>query len=271
MVVLGYVFDSIFMFSAGAAGRLRLPAKQLAAHFLDALLAGDGLARALAGAGVGAGALAADGQAAAVPEAAGALDVLQALGVVLHLAAQRAFGDVLAVEEAHDAGDLLVGQVAGAALRIDVGLVAQLQGRGRADAVNVPQRDVRRLVVGQIDTEDTRHGGSPGLALALLVTRVAADHVQLALPPYQLAVFTDPLDTGANFHDCLPSPVWRKIVEIISVATTAKPARGKNPATAALPRRAEPRGGRRALLTGMRRCPQRTPHPREGSRCARAG
>ena len=51
---------------------------RLAAHFLDALLAGDGLARALAGAGVGPGALAADRQTAAMPQAAIAADVLAA-------------------------------------------------------------------------------------------------------------------------------------------------------------------------------------------------
>src|SRR4051812_6922840 len=61
-----------------------------AALLLDALLAGHGLARPLTGAGVGAGALAAHRQAAAVPEPAVALDVLEAGNVGLHQAAQLA-------------------------------------------------------------------------------------------------------------------------------------------------------------------------------------
>src|SRR5689334_638344 len=55
-----------------------------AAHLLDALLAGHGLARPLAGAGVGLGALAAHRQAAPVPRAAVAVDVLEARDVLLH-------------------------------------------------------------------------------------------------------------------------------------------------------------------------------------------
>src|SRR5262249_23511849 len=99
------------------------------AHLLDALLAGDGLARPLAGAGVGAGSLAAHRQAAPVPQAAVALDVLEAGDVLLHQAAQRALDGVLAVEDAGDAGDVLVREFAGAPQRVDAGLLAQAQRR----------------------------------------------------------------------------------------------------------------------------------------------
>src|SRR4051812_5911619 len=56
---------------AGLAGARAPPPRRVVVllGFLDALLAGDGLARPLAGAGVGAGALAAAGQAAAVADA----------------------------------------------------------------------------------------------------------------------------------------------------------------------------------------------------------
>src|SRR5262245_8406258 len=129
---------------------------------LDALLAGDCLARALAGAGVGAGALAADRQTAAVAQAAVALDVPQPGDVLGHLPPQRAFHQVVAaVEQVDDAADLLVAQLLGLALRIDPGLLAQLQGQRRADAVEVAQGDVRRLVIGDVHTQDTRHGKTP--------------------------------------------------------------------------------------------------------------
>jgi uncharacterized metal-binding protein len=69
-----------------------------------------GLARALAGAGVGAGALAAHGQAAAMAHAAVAAEVHQALDRHRHLAAQVALdGD--AADLVADALELGVGQV----------------------------------------------------------------------------------------------------------------------------------------------------------------
>src|SRR5437660_5513754 len=80
------------------------------AHFLDALLAGDGLARAFAGAGVGAGALAADRQAAAMTQAPVTADVPQPGDVLLCLPPQRAFDDILAVEYRRQPGNFLVGQ-----------------------------------------------------------------------------------------------------------------------------------------------------------------
>src|SRR5215470_1869757 len=98
---------------------------QSAAHFLDALLAGHGLPRPLAGAGVGARALAAHRQAAPVPQAAVALDVLQTRDVLLHLPAQRALDGVLAVEQRRQPADVVVGQLLGAPLRIDPRLLAK--------------------------------------------------------------------------------------------------------------------------------------------------
>jgi hypothetical protein len=96
-----------------------------------------------------------------VADAAEAADVAQAGDVLLLLAAERALDGVLAVEDAGDAGRLLLAQLARLALRVYLGLRAQLQRRRRADAPDVAQGDVRRLVVGQVDTEDTRHGLAP--------------------------------------------------------------------------------------------------------------
>src|SRR6516164_3682144 len=168
-----------------------LCAATLAAHFLDALLAGHGLARPLAGAGVGPRPLPPHRQTAAVPEAAVALNVFQTSDVLLDLAAQRPLDRVLAVQNGRQPGDVFVGQVLGAALRVDAGLLAQAQGQRRPDAVDVPQRNVRRLVVGQVNTQDTRHGRSPRSALTLFVAWIGANHQQLAVPPHQLAVLTD--------------------------------------------------------------------------------
>src|SRR6476469_8170731 len=82
----------------------------LLTEFLHALLAGDGLARALAGAGVGAGALAADGERAAVAVAAVAAHVAQARDVLLDLPAERALDQRAAVDDADDPGQVLFGE-----------------------------------------------------------------------------------------------------------------------------------------------------------------
>src|SRR5207253_5933891 len=76
---------------------------QLLTEFLNALLTGDRLARALAGTGIGAGALAADRKAATVAAATVAANFLQPADALLDLAAKCAFDQVAAV---HDGDDL---------------------------------------------------------------------------------------------------------------------------------------------------------------------
>src|SRR5438128_509597 len=117
----------------------------LSAQFFDAFLSGDGLAGPFAGASIGAGALTADGQAAAMAKPAITADVAQTDDVLLHLAAERAFHGVLAVEDAGQPADLVFVEVLGAALRIDLGLAAQLQRGRRPNPVDVTQRNMRRL------------------------------------------------------------------------------------------------------------------------------
>src|SRR4051812_38773014 len=90
---------------------IRLP------HLLHALLAGDRLPRALSGAGVRLGPLAADGQAAAVSRAAVAVNVPQPGDVLLHRPPQLALDDVLAVQERRQPADLVVVQFTGPTLR----------------------------------------------------------------------------------------------------------------------------------------------------------
>src|SRR5438094_844184 len=83
----------------------------------------DGFAGSFAGAGVGLGALAADGQPAQMADAAIALDALEALEVHADFAAQIAFDDVFAVLNGVDnLRELLLGQILGADGRVNLGL-----------------------------------------------------------------------------------------------------------------------------------------------------
>jgi hypothetical protein len=82
---------------------------QLARRLADAA---DGALRALAAAGVGVGALAADGQTEAVPDALVGADLDLALDVVGHLAPEVTLDAVLVLDVDAQTLDLLVGEVA---------------------------------------------------------------------------------------------------------------------------------------------------------------
>src|SRR5262249_35935713 len=85
---------------------------------------------------------------------------------LLLLAPQLALDRVLAVEDTRDAGHLFFVEVTRLTLRVHPGLAADLQRGRRADAADVTQGDVRRLVVGQVDAQDTWHVEGSPLALA---------------------------------------------------------------------------------------------------------
>src|SRR5207248_1971893 len=129
-------------------------------QFLDALLAGDRLARSLARAGVGTGALAAYRQVPAMPAATVADDILQTLNVLLNLAAKRAFDHVRAVDDVHDAADFIFREFTGLLQRVDVGFLQDDHRIDRANAIDITQRDANLLFEGDIDTGNTRHEGS---------------------------------------------------------------------------------------------------------------
>src|SRR5690606_40093363 len=116
----------------------------------------DGLARTLAGTGIGPGTLAAQGQAATVAQAAVAGQVHQALDRHADLAAQVALDHVLA-DFGAQALDFRLGQVADLGVRRHVGGFADELGTGTADAVDALQPDPDVLLGRQVDTCNTRH------------------------------------------------------------------------------------------------------------------
>src|SRR5690606_23643336 len=101
------------------------------------LLARDRSRRALAGARVGLGALAAHRQALAVAQAAVAAEVHQALDVHRHRAAQIALDHVVAIDRLADARHLVVGQFVDPALPWDADTLADGGCLRAANAVDV--------------------------------------------------------------------------------------------------------------------------------------
>ena len=118
----------------------------------------DGLARALAGAGVGLGSLTADGQSTKVADAAIALDALEPFEIHADFAAQIAFDDILAVlDRVNDLGELRLSQVLGANAGINFRFGEDFDGVCRANAVDVTQRNVDALIGRNFNADDTSH------------------------------------------------------------------------------------------------------------------
>src|SRR5690606_4616347 len=74
-------------------------------------------------------------------------------------------------------------------------------GGGATDAEDEGEADLDPLFTRQIHASNSRHR----LPLPLLVLRVAlADDAERPLPPHDLAMLTNRLDTRANLHEPLP-------------------------------------------------------------------
>src|SRR5450755_4730498 len=103
------------------------------------LTAGDCPARSLTGAGVRASALAVNRQAAAVTDAAVAVDLHQPLDVQVDLAPQVSLDRVFAIDDLPQAGDFILAQVARAAVGRNGGPGQDLVRRRSTDPDDVGQ------------------------------------------------------------------------------------------------------------------------------------
>jgi len=118
----------------------------------------DSLARPLAGAGVGRGALAAHRQAALVADTAITLDALKSLEVHAQFAAKVTFNDILAgLDGVNDLGQLIFVKVLGAEGGIDLGLGQDDFGIGRPNAINIAQSDVDSLLARNFNSNNSCH------------------------------------------------------------------------------------------------------------------
>src|SRR4051794_30864912 len=121
------------------------------------LLAGDGLARALARARIGAGALSVDGQPAAVTQPLVATDLHLAADVGGHLAAQVTLDAEVLVDVVAQLQQVLVAEVLDAQVRADARRGQGLLGVSLADSVDVGERDLHPLLAGQVDAGQSCH------------------------------------------------------------------------------------------------------------------
>src|SRR5262249_758487 len=120
--------------------------------------------------------LSADRQALPVTEAAGTVDVHEALDVHLRLAAGPALAFFVGRGDRTDLPALVVVQVADPLIHVDPRLLQDVLRARPADSVDVRQADFRPLVLWQIYAGNSCHAGCPFLlTLPLFVLRILAD------------------------------------------------------------------------------------------------
>src|SRR5262245_52143378 len=121
------------------------------------LLAGDGLGRAFAGAGIGVGTLAADRQALAVAQAAISAEIHEPLNIHGNFAAKVALDDIVAVDDFADLQHFGIRQLVDALGCRDVDLLADNLGIDRPDAMDIAKGDFNALVGRNVNACDAGH------------------------------------------------------------------------------------------------------------------
>src|ERR1700674_4437876 len=123
----------------------------------DLLLAGDCAAWALLGAGVGVRALATNGEAAAVTDAAIAADVHEPLDVHRDFGAQRTLDAKILFDRLTELVGIGVGEIANALLGVDASRLENPARKRAADSEDVRQADLDLLLTREIYASNTRH------------------------------------------------------------------------------------------------------------------
>src|SRR5699024_6540207 len=119
------------------------------------LLAGHGALGALAGTGVGLGALPVHGQPTAVAQPLVAADLDLATDVCGDLATQVTLELVVRLEVVTQSDEFVVAQVLHSGVRGDTGRGAGLGGAGASHAEDVGERNLEPLFAGEVDADES--------------------------------------------------------------------------------------------------------------------
>ena len=165
------------------------------------LLSADLTLRALAGTSVGVSALTAHGEALAMTKATIAANLHQASNVLPTLTPEVALDEIAIVINAiTKTGYFVLSKIANAGVRIDTSLFTNFAGAGATNAVNVGKTNLNALLTRKVYAVDTGQLIAPFLALALLMARVLADHIDLAVATDDLAFVAHLLDRRTYLH-----------------------------------------------------------------------
>jgi hypothetical protein len=130
------------------------------------LLAGDGLGRALTRARVGVRTLTANRKALTMTQATIAAEIHEALDVHRDFTAKIAFNLEIFVDEFADLQQLGFKQLVDALVRLKAGAGANIERELRTNAVQIPKGNVKRFLIRNIYTCNTRHALSPVISFS---------------------------------------------------------------------------------------------------------
>ena len=135
-------------------------------------------------------------------KAAVAADLHQTLHVLGNLAMKVALDSEVVLDVITQLRELFLSQIIGAGVGIDARLREDLLGSREADAVNIGQTDLDALVAREVDADKTCHKPEfLSLTLTLLMTRVLANHENLAMATNDLALVAHLLDRRTYLHN----------------------------------------------------------------------
>src|SRR5258708_11049293 len=123
----------------------------------DFLFPSNSAARTLLRARVRVRALTSDRKSLAMTDTAVRPDVHQPFDVHRHLGTKRALDLVVALDDLTQLGDIGVGQILDAEVRIDTRFVEDLASAAAADTKTVRQSDLNLLLTREIDVTNTSH------------------------------------------------------------------------------------------------------------------
>jgi hypothetical protein len=135
-----------------------------------------------------------------VAKASIAVYVTQASDILSDLPAELTAHSIIAVDYLRDAAKLIFGEFAGLCVLVYLGLFQNLLGGMSAYTIDIGHRDPYRLLIWNINANNTRHTGSSFTcssiaqslqsALALLMPGVYANHPHNASAADNLAILT---------------------------------------------------------------------------------
>ena len=135
-------------------------------------------------------------------ETAVGTDLDQTADILRNLTAQITLDPEVVLDESRDRVDLVLRYVVRFLHRIDIDRRKHVIGALRPNTVNIPKSEANMLLSRNIHTHQSRHSFQlPFLTLALLVTRVGADHAHNAFAADYAAVLANATNGATYFHD----------------------------------------------------------------------
>jgi hypothetical protein len=142
-------------------------------------------------------------------ETAVGTDLDQTADILRNLTAQITLDPEVVLDESRDRVDLILCYVVRLLHRIDIDRRKHVIGALGPNTMDIPKGEANMLLPWNVHTHHSRHSFLlPFLTLALLVTRVGADHAHYAFAADDAAVLADATNGATYFHVVITLLEW---------------------------------------------------------------